>query len=303
MTMSRSGNRLKIAVGIATAGRPKVISETIRLLCCQTRTPDAIVVCPASPDDLDGETLKAVSIPPLIVTGPTGSTTQRNCILGALTDSDIIVFFDDDYFPCADYLSQVERVFLDCPDIVAATGRPIEDGANGPGLSVAQGLSIVEQASQTRPAHETIADTYGTYGCNMAFRMAVIRKHGIRFDENLPLYGWQEDIDFSRQLAPHGRIVQSDFFRGVHLGSKRGRTSGVRFGYSQVANPVYLIGKGTMSWRFAWRIMVRNIAANVLRSFAPEPWIDRRGRLKGNLLALIDMIAGRMSPGRILNLG
>jgi hypothetical protein len=96
--------------------------------------------------------------------------------------------------------------------------------------------------------------------------------------------------------------VNSAALRGVHLGIKLGRTSGVRFGYSQIANPVYLIRKGSMSWRHANKLMWRNIAANVARSFFPEPWVDRKGRLKGNVLALMDIIRGRSSPGRILQL-
>ncbi len=90
--------------------------------------------------------------------------------------------------------------------------------------------------------------------------------------------------------------------RGVHLGIKSGRTSGVRFGYSQIANPIYLIRKGTMSWQHAKMLMWRNLAANLIRSFHPEPWIDRKGRLKGNMLALVDMAIGRISPHRILKM-
>jgi hypothetical protein len=48
--------------------------------------------------------------------------------------------------------------------------------------------------------------------------------------------------------------------------------------------------------------MWRNIAANVVRSVSPEPWIDRRGRLKGNILAAIDVLIGRSSPNRIVRL-
>jgi hypothetical protein len=136
----------------------------------------------------------------------------------------------------------------------------------------------------------------------MAFRLKPVIEHGILFDENLPLYGWQEDIDFSLRVMPYGRIVKSESLCGVHLGIKLGRTSGVRFGYSQIANPVYLIRKGSMSWRHANKLMWRNIAANIARSFFPEPWVDRKGRLKGNLLALIDIARGRDSPGRILQL-
>ena len=46
-------------------------------------------------------------------------------------------------------------------------------------------------------------------------------------------------------------------------------------------------------------LMWRNLAANLVRSFYPEPWIDRKGRLKGNILALIDITIGRISPLRI----
>jgi GT2 family glycosyltransferase len=136
----------------------------------------------------------------------------------------------------------------------------------------------------------------------MAFRLEAIRRHDIRFDEKLPLYGWQEDIDFSRRVAPYGQIVKARQLQGVHLGTKRGRTSGVRLGYSQIANPIYLIRKGSLSWKHAKMLMWRNLAANFARSIYPEPWIDRRGRLKGNFLALRDLVVGHLSPDRIMNL-
>jgi hypothetical protein len=108
--------------------------------------------------------------------------------------------------------------------------------------------------------------------------------------------------DFSAQVARQGRVIESDSLKGVHLGNKGARASGVRLGYSQIANPIYLIRKGTMSWSYALWLMARNMAANALRLFRPEPWVDRRGRLKGNALALFDMILGRSSPRRILDL-
>jgi hypothetical protein len=48
--------------------------------------------------------------------------------------------------------------------------------------------------------------------------------------------------------------------------------------------------------------IARNMAMNVARSVYPEPYVDRRGRLCGNILALRDLIAGRMIPERILDL-
>ena len=295
--------QLKIAVGIATTGRRDVLSETIDLIARQSRPADRLVICPVTTDDIDQAALDRFPSPTSVVRGVTGLPAQRNLILNAVLDADIIVFFDDDFFPRRDYLAAVESLFLAAPDVAAITGRPIEDGAHGPGLSVERGIALISETTRKLSPDGQLADTYGTYGCNMAFRARWIRDHGIRFDENLPLYGWQEDIDFSSQLRRFGRVVESDWLQGVHLGFKMGRTSGIRLGYSQIANPLYLMRKGTMPWPYARSLMVRNLAANLIRSVKPEPWIDRRGRLKGNALALLDAVFGRVSPHRILSLG
>jgi hypothetical protein len=124
----------------------------------------------------------------------------------------------------------------------------------------------------------------------------------IEFDEKLPLYGWQEDTDFSRRLARYGTIARSERLLGVHLGTKGGRTSGVRLGYSQVANPIYLVRKGSVSMGYAAKLICKNLLANHSRLLAPEPWIDRPGRCKGHWIAILDLVRGRDDPRRILML-
>ncbi|MFZ5619011.1 MAG: glycosyltransferase family 2 protein, partial [Pseudomonadota bacterium] len=89
---------------------------------------------------------------------------------------------------------------------------------------------------------------------------------------------------------------------GAHLGVKGGRTSGVRFGYSQIMNPVYLRLKGTMGLHHAFDNLYRNFLSNHARLFAPEPYIDRRGRVKGNWMAIADILRGRITPERISRL-
>ena len=297
----QTSGKLRIAVGIATAGRKAVLSVALDLLARQSRPPDVLVICPAVAEDLEPGLVDRLPFPTVVRIGKRGLTAQRNTILSAAGDADVIVFFDDDYFPQLNYLEQVESIFLDHADVVALTGRPMQDGANGPGVDADIALRLISAGVASPPA-PVLAPTYGTYGCNMSFRMEPIRRHGVLFDENLPLYGWQEDIDFSRQLAPFGRIVDANVLCGVHLGTKGGRTSGARFGYSQIANPVYLIRKGTMSLGFAAPLMWRNVLANAGKSLRPEPWIDRRGRLWGNWLALRDLVTRRISPQRILDL-
>lgn len=292
--------KLNIVVGIATTGRSEVLTQTIAILAEQSRLPDRLVICPVKDPDVDETSLRRFPRPTLIVRGPIGLPAQRNKILAAIDDADLIVFFDDDFFAETHYIAHLERIFLTHPDVVGVTGSLIFDGAHGPGLSVDQGLQLIR--AEPSPNSDEHIMQFGTYGCNMGFRMKPIVDHGVLFDENLPLYGWQEDIDFSVRIRAYGRILQSTALRGVHLGTKAGRTSGVRFGYSQLINPVYLVRKGSMSWQHAAKLMSRNIAANLARSVYPESWIDRRGRLRGNVLALIDMTRGQIRPDRILQI-
>jgi hypothetical protein len=39
---------------------------------------------------------------------------------------------------------------------------------------------------------------------------------------------------------------------------------------------------------------------NLWKSLQPEPFIDRRGRLRGNLIAIRDALFGKMSPPRAM---
>ena len=89
---------------------------------------------------------------------------------------------------------------------------------------------------------------------------------------------------------------------GVHLGHKQGRVRGVTLGYSQIANAIYLAKKGTVPKRHLAKIASKNLLINAVHSLWPEPFVDRRGRLRGNIIALADLVCGRIAPERILEL-
>jgi len=290
---------LRIAVGIATRQRAAILAEVLAELGRQQRAPDRIIVCHVGPEDITTlpETHPAVTF----LRAEAGLPRQRNAILDAASDCDVVLFLDDDFLPAPGYLAALEAVMQAQPDAVVATGRVIADGAKGPGITVEEGRAILAHDAY---AGDPLAATphFNGYGCNMAVRMAPVRAHGVRFDEDLPLYAWYEDIDFTRRLGAHGAILRLEGARGVHLGVKLGRTPGLRLGYSQVANPVYLARKGSFPWSHAVPSAARHCAINLLRSLAPEPEVDRFGRFRGNLLALWDLARGRASPRRILEL-
>jgi GT2 family glycosyltransferase len=287
-----------VVIGIATAGRREQVRLTLAQLAGQWLLPQRVVVCPAGADDFDETNVPDMGCPVEVVHGPRGLTAQRNTIIKACADVDLVIFLDDDFYPAPDYVQQVAALFAAHPEIVVATNHPVRDGATGPGIAHADAVALIN-ALRPEPGAAQVRDTYGGYGCNMTVRLQPVREHGVWFDVNLPLYGWLEDIDFSRRMAAHGRVARCSALRGVHLATKRGRSSGLRLGYSQIANPLYLIGKGSMSRRYGWRHMAKNFAKNLLRWVWPEPWVDRRGRLRGNLIALGDWLHRRLDPRRV----
>ncbi len=296
--------KMRLVLAIATTGRREILSRTLADLVNQSRQPDLVVVSVAGPEDYDAKLLSLLPWPLLIVTGPKGLCAQRNRALEVLQPQDLLMLIDDDFLLAPDYLARVEQLFVAAPDIVMATGKVLADGICGPGLSFAEGhAKLIAAGSGPEADTARLEEAYNGYGCNMAVRARPVVAGRLRFDERLPLYAWLEDVDFSRRLAEAGRIVRAEGLTGVHLGTKTGRQSGLRLGYSQIANPLYLIGKGTIAPRRAYRLMARNLAANLLRAFRPEPWVDRRGRLRGNLLALADLLRGRVAPERVLALG
>jgi GT2 family glycosyltransferase len=290
---------LRIIVGIATIGRPEVLNETLEELRRQTRQPDRIVV--SHHTDRDVEDIQTQGRPIVCVKSPAGLTIQRNAILRMAQGFDVVAFFDDDFFPCPNYIEVIEQAFCLNPDYQVVTGCVLADGAKGLGIAPSVARDLVAR-DQGVPKPLKGKDTYNGYGCNMSVRLSNVFKHQILFDENLPLYGWLEDVDFCRRLVPFGRIVKIDGARGVHLGVKAGRTKGARLGYSQIANPMYMFRRGTLSWRLTMQTMVKHLAINSVRSIYPESHVDRMGRLRGNVTALSDLMWGRCHPKRMLEL-
>ncbi|MGV1760054.1 glycosyltransferase [Rhizobium sp. A22-96] len=287
----------RVAVIVATRGRPGIVSATVRhLLATQTLKPMAVIVsCPdiADAGDLVGH--QEVTV----VTGAPGLTSQRNTALLSLPeDCEIVAFFDDDFLADKKWLAAAARAFRDDHQIVGFTGRVLADGVGGPGIGFEEALRLVDAA---KPSDWAWIEPYSPYGCNMAFRVESLGE--TRFDERLVLYGWLEDRDFAATLAKRGgRFVKSAEAFGVHMGVKSGRVSGERFGYSQIVNPIYMLSKGTMSGAMVANHIFCNMAMNFARAARPEPFVDRRGRLRGNLIAIVDLLRGHLQPERAAGL-
>jgi GT2 family glycosyltransferase len=211
-----------------------------------------------------------------------------------------IVFFDDDFVPSRYWIETMIALFETNPDLICITGTVLADGIKTAGIPLQDAKAIVLRRDLEPQASGLLHDGFGPYGCNMAFRYSAIAD--VRFDERLPLYAWLEDSDFGGRIRHRGRLARADGLWGVHLGHKMGRGRGVTLGYSQIVNAAYLARKGSLPLRFLANIAIRNFLINLIRAFRPEPFIDRRGRLYGNFIALADVLRGRATPERAAEL-
>jgi len=288
---------MRIFVAIASLGRASTLCKTVDRLADQTRPPDEVVLAVTGAADVVG--IDAIRVETHIVISAKGSCVQRNMALKAIGGrADVVIFFDDDFVPALDYLEVVERMMSADPGIVGLTGSLVADGIHGLSIQFEDAVRRLD-VDRERPA-DTVRKREALYGCNMAIAMSAAAD--LTFDERLPLYAWQEDIDFTYRLGQWGKLLSSPELTGVHLGVKGARQPGKRLGYSQVANIVYLSRKGTMQPGLGRRLMVQNLISNLVRSLWPERGIDRRGRLLGNLVAINDWVFGRIDPLRVTRL-
>jgi hypothetical protein len=294
----------RTAIVIATKGRPRAVSRLLQVLERQSLPPSLVVLSATEEGDLATRFDTWMNVE--VIYGTPGSSIQRNRALDSLRDRcDVVLFFDDDFAPSPYWIERAVRVFRANPHVAGVSGRVIRDGAQSAALTWEEADRLIGEAdvseADVSEADGALSEVPDLYGCNMAFRMSAIGDE-VRFDERLALYGWLEDKDFSRTASRSGRLVHCDSLIGVHLGIKQGRVSGRRFGYSQIVNPWYLCRKGTLTAQEAWSNTWKAVAMNGIKTIRPESFIDRRGRLKGNVVAIRHLLSGICRPERAAEL-
>ena len=291
-----------IVVIIASHRRPIELGRWLDHVSRQSVKPVELIWAVTADSDLPPDFNAGGSLEPTVIIAPVGLTAQRNRGMSAITTSpSLIAFFDDDYVPTSTCLEDIIACFEAMPDVVGLTGTMLSDGINSSGIAYEDAMEMISahERKPRVPVGALLLEPWdGLYGCNMVYRSDAIATE--KFDENLPLYAWQEDVDFAVRVAKGRKIGRTNGFCGVHQGIKGGRTSGRRFGYSQIINPVYLHRKGSMKRRKMIIMASKNVVANHVRSFWPEPWIDRRGRMIGNWLGIVDLVRGKADPLNVL---
>jgi GT2 family glycosyltransferase len=290
-----------ISVVIASKGRPDLVTETIESLQSQTRQPKGIIIVVPSIEDLPkkqwGDSVQ-------YIVGTLGLTAQRNRGIKAIpTSVSYVGFFDDDFELKADYLEQAVAFLEVNPSVIGISGRLLA----GSRISRQQAKELIaryQPGENPRGTFYCQGKHHILFGCNMIIRRAILNYE--TFDENLPLYSYGEDYDISIRLERYGLIGRFAGCVGVHLETPGGRVREELRGYSFVANNWYFLKKGVthlpsfMAWtRFWWVCVVKSMWTDLWKLLKGDRSLDWRGRVKGQLLAVQDILIGRCHPKRI----
>lgn len=289
---------MNTTVVICSVHRPEILSETVESLVRRQSVPPREIIISVVNQDHVAEKTRAYSTVRVVIGSRQGTCAQRN-VAAKLVRTPYTLFLDDDVELASNYIQSMERLLYEDEGVVAATGFLTVDGAQGDaGLDREIARSYVSNYIRKQDNHDH------ENGQNLFVRTQVF--HHVLFDENLPLYGWLEDFDFATNILRYGRIVMNARTCWAHIGAPSGRTSGLRYGYSQIVNPLYLWRKNRKPGmhRVIFQHWLRYLASNGRRAFInlPTDRTDRTGRLTGNVIALGHILTGRVDPTYILHL-
>lgn len=292
----------KIAIIIATKARPKILAETLQSIERQTRQATIYVSVSSLEDAPPRESAEGI----IVLVGPPGGSAQRNTAIRHVPlDVPYIAFFDDDMEIHPSYLDHAVSFLEKNPDVAAISGVLLADG----NISRERARALLERDAtwMSEPSLRDRGPHHVLYACNAVVRAKPLRE--TLFDENLPLYSYGEDYDLSLRLKQFGRVGRLSNAVGVHLQTLAARVSGKRYGYAKIANNWYFLQKGVCHiaapWsyvRFVLIIVLKQLYVNLRTALSGKLQRDPWGQIQGNLLALVDIICGRSSPNRILDL-
>jgi GT2 family glycosyltransferase len=297
-----SDEESKFAVVIASKGRPAILTETAVSLENQSVPVKNVFLAVTGESDVEESCAQRPEVTVLI--SPPGLTGQRNAAIQHVADRfECLIFLDDDMQLHADYIAEALKFLDSQPGVVGFSGYLLRSGK----VSRTEAKELVDayrpDPKDFRPLFRCRGPHWILHGCNMVIRSHVLKYE--RFDENLPLYAFAEDYDMSLRIRNYGLVGRFRDCVAVHLETPSGRVSERKLGYATVANNWYFLRKSlthcpslTIGYaRFVLRLAALEPFRNALAAVTGNR--DRGGRLKGNILALRDILTGKSSPDKI----
>ncbi len=231
------------------------------------------------------------------VFGHKGSCAQRNAALDAIENAPpVVFFFDDDVEVEERYVQNMLELYEEDSQVALANGTNL-------GLGAPPGTLTLEHAKALIRSNLHMVDTASVepartgLGSRMSCRGSLLGR--VRFDERLPLYGYQEDFDFSMECAQYGKLVLNNRCLMVHMETTSGRMGSRRRGYSEVVNPIYIWSKGRgVKLKRILAGSIKRTLKNIIRCTHS----DGRRRFAGNMIGWAMILRGKLEPEYITEL-
>ncbi|MGJ8454518.1 glycosyltransferase family 2 protein [Pseudothermotoga sp. U03pept] len=320
---------MRLAVGIPTLNRPEDLKRTIMSILKNSVLPDAIFVADQSDDDTtmrvceqlekEAQGVKLV----YLRMDRKGLTRARNKILDeTIPKYDIIAFLDDDVVLDKEYISEIRKTFLHDDDVTGVTGRMIQKVRKF-GLkldyniylflsylraflrgyfSVAAGIFLPPRVNEylvnTFPVvnplrRNLIENAQWLYGGLMSYRTRDLRYK--RFDEQLILYGFAEDLIFSYSLWLEGKkLVVNPRALVQHVESPASRLN-------QDARTLMMIGYRLYALaKFRPKSVVEKLSTKLVNFYLPIMKLSKEQ--KEEILRVIEKHKDEIFSGNLENL-
>ncbi len=301
-----SGQRVVQSVGviIPTLGRREIVGATICSLALRRTIPSVVIVVGVDEKDLPVLPKELPFEVRLLISPTKGSAIQRNFGIEKLPSSiEFAAFLDDDMEVHDHYCEEIENVFQTAPEVAGFSGCIIANGSID--RASARQLLDNHQIAEGMPVFGFYPKRWpGFYGCAMNVRKRWLDRE--KFDEQLPLYAIGEDCELGFRLSRHGSVGGSARCPVVHLAVSSGRISEVGYGYAQIINFLYFANKGVgfpkVSTYFEKliRLPLTNLFFSLFPFMEKRRNIDRKGRFRGNILAICDVARGEIKPMNLI---
>ena len=269
---------MNCSVIIATKDRYEDIVNLLKSISQQALLPNEVIIVDSSEQTEKQEEFIAYTNKiklklnlNYIKTDKRGLTVQRNIGINNISPkTEIVFFFDDDLLLEQGYIEAIIEAYK--------SDKNNEIGGIGGYLT--------QDGSKYSPLPEKIEkkEACTLYGCNMSFKLSAIQD--LRFDENLSLYAWMEDWDFSYRVARNYKLYYYSGALAIHLQSTSGRINEKKLGFMLIGNRHYLYKKNNFLSYKDYVYYFMQISKNILLSYRKA----RRQRLTGNMIALLNIV-------------
>tara|TARA_X000000950_G_scaffold219456_1_gene264286 strand:+ start:954 stop:1874 length:921 start_codon:yes stop_codon:yes gene_type:complete len=294
---------------LCSKGRPIVLDETVVSILKQDSLPSKILlVVTCNADFLESTLLRdervMASISPVA-----GLTAQRNYGISCIQNQnvEITIFLDDDVELEISFFTKMLYLFSKYPDIIGISAESVIGGASADRSYAKKVINDLNTVPMDRLKVRDSGKYCLCHGCNMFFRTSLFGEE--LFDEELPLYSYGEDYDFSLRASRHGKVGKVSGIGFAHLTYPGGRVSEKKRGYSIVANNYYFLKKRVqhvtifLGYIRFWLVIVFKETFSVgIKSITLNKNYHRtyRDHFFGRCLAVFDVIRGNSSPNKIL---